>query len=163
TDAHAGAGRDARVGQLLTGNGGLGAQRRVAQWGFGGAVALERGRSGAGPAALLAGQGALDPEVAFPQAGPRGQQVAARSGGGGGVVGREGRLLPDDRGEVAVEDEHELFHLPPLRIARRAVLKAPRVDEAERRNVLVEHEGVVKAKDGIDAAVMQEAEATYLG
>ena len=66
-----------------------------------------------------------------------------------GVVdgaGVERHLLADDRREVGVEGEHELLEAACSLGGR----------------LVAEHGGAEEAEDGVDAAVVQEAEAAHL-
>ena len=82
------------------------------------------------------------------------QQVDARADDAG-VGGVERDLLADDRREVGVEGEHELLDVAALLV----VLEA---DGRPADGVVAEDVGVEEAEEGVDGAVVQEAEAADL-
>jgi hypothetical protein len=121
-------------------------------------VALEHAAGEPVPAALLAGEGALHHDVALDgrRRGARDHEVDAR--GDRAAVGvRQGRLLPDDRRQVAVERVHEVLDVATERVAGGADGDAAGVDDA-----LVEDRRVVEAEERVEAAVVEEADAANL-
>jgi hypothetical protein len=66
----------------------------------------------------------------------------------------ERHLLAHDRRQVGVECEDELLDLTSQGVAGRAVGEAAGIDAGNPEDRLVEHEGVVEAEDGVDAAVV---------
>ena len=132
------------------------AQRHLADRAVADAVAEEVSRAGVDPAPFQTADHALDDDVAFAVVAAVEDEVHARVGVDAARRGQR-RLLADDGEVVAVEREHEAFHLAALGVRMEAVVLDP-----ERRAV-IEHEGLEEAEHGVDAAVVQEAETAHLG